>query len=423
MPNHDVQFQQVRVNRKTALNNNVHSKCHGVDGANMKRFAVVLSSLLLASSFVQAQVAVSPQLDGVMRKTASGAEEAYIPMIERSSHAANLLQLKNGDLLCVWFSGVWEGQSGVSIVYSRLSAGSHQWTLPKVINRQEGASLQNPVVFEAPDGDIWVIHTTQPANEGQKNAKVLVVKSHDQGKTWSSPQVMFDKPGAFVRNPIMIRPDGSWLLPMYFTPSEGITDGAETNYSVMKISKDHGATWSDCAVPSSNGYVQPSVVHQSEYIAFFRSRFADSIYRSTSADGCTWTAPKATSLPNNNASVQSYGLKDGRIAMVFNNTRASVVNGKPTTGPRKPLTVALSADGGETWGPMRDLELGRNVKPDDPSYAHLMDDAPGRDEYSYPTVLQMRDGSIVAAYTYRRQTIKVVRFSESWIGQAPAVKH
>jgi hypothetical protein len=111
-------------------------------------------------------------------------------------------------------------------------------------------------------------------------------------------------------------------------------------------------------------------------------------------------------------------LKDGRIAIAFNNARAVAPNGKPATGPRKPLTVALSADGGNTWSAMRNVQLGTPNKSDDPSYAQLMKDVPGRDEYSYPSILQTSDGSIYVAYTFRRQTIKVVRFSESWIGEA-----
>ena len=394
------------------------------------RFSVVLvASCFLACLAPPTQPQASPTpnpqapFDGVMRKTVSGTEEAYLPVIEPSSHAANLLQLKNGDLLCFWFSGVWEGKSGVAIVVSRLRSKSDQWSKPIVIDRQSGASFQNPVPFEAPDGTIWLIHTTQPANEGQKNARVLVVKSHDRGRRWTSPKVLFDVPGAFVRNPIVVRADGAWLLPMYFTPSAGITTDAETNYSVVKISTDQGTNWSECSIPNSNGYVQPSVVVQSKpkYIAFLRSRFADSIFRSTSANGCLWTVPKATSLPNNNASIQAVGLKDGRIAIAFNNAKAAAPNGKPSIGPRKPLTVALSADGGNTWSAMRNIQLGTSDKSDDPSYAQLMKNAPGRDEYSYPSILQARDGSIYVAYTFRRQTIKVVRFSESWIEDTSAL--
>ena len=40
---------------------------------------------------------------------------------------------------------------------------------------------------------------------------------------------------------------------------------------------------------------------------------------------------------------------------------------------------------------------------------------PGREEYSYPSVMQSRDGKIYVSFTYRRQTIKVVSFEEDWL--------
>lgn len=36
-------------------------------------------------------------------------------------------------------------------------------------------------------------------------------------------------------------------------------------------------------------------------------------------------------------------------------------------------------------------------------------------EYSYPSVLQSSDGYIHVTYTYNRETIKYVKFMESWI--------
>ena len=50
--------------------------------------------------------------DGVVRPSRfPGAQEAYLPIDEASNHAANLLSLPNGDLLCFWFAGTWEGKS------------------------------------------------------------------------------------------------------------------------------------------------------------------------------------------------------------------------------------------------------------------------------------------------------------------------
>ncbi len=360
--------------------------------------------------------ATSPEFsqDGKYRPSAlPGVEEAYLAPLFASSHAANLLALKNGDLMCTWFSGTWEGDSDVAIVLARLPKGSSAWGKPQVVDHHPGQSYQNPVLFEAPDGVLWIFHTSQPAKEGQANAKVLVTRSTDRGTHWSAPEVLFDTPGAFVRQPILIMANGDWLLPMYVTPSRGITTGAETNYSLIKISSDHGSHWKDCAVPDSNGYVQPDVLPVGGgYLAFFRSRFADFIYRSSSADGCKWTPPRKTELPNNNASIQLAELANGHLVLAFNNVGSVMTDGKPKAGPRKPLSVALSKDNGATWGWVRDLETGL-ATPEPGKEPNRKE--PGREEYSYPSVTQSSDGKIDVAYTYRRYTIKAVRFDEKWI--------
>ena len=356
---------------------------------------------------------IGAPLDGHFRVShIAGTEEAYLTPIHQSSHAANLLQLKNGDILCFWFSGTQEGQSGVAIVVSRLAKNSRQWTVPKTVDRHAGESYQNPVGFQAPDGTVWLFHTTQEAGAGQAHSSVLVVKSHDNGRTWGKSAVLFNEPGAFIRQPLVIMPNGYWLLPMYYSTSRGITTGAESNYSAMKISANQGKTWKECDVPSSGGYVQPSVLYvKHHYVAFFRSRFADYIYRSTSPDGCHWKAPVKTSLPNNNSSIQAVLLRDGKIAMAFNDVSAARVTGKPAVGPRRPLTVALSSDEGLTWSAMRDIEKGHVGQPG----SNPLPKVPEREEFSYPAILQQSNGNILVAFTYLRKTIKTMSFPESWI--------
>jgi hypothetical protein len=95
--------------------------------------------------------------------------------------------------------------------------------------------------------------------------------------------------------------------------------------------------------------------------------------------------------------------------MAFNNSSKSSTGG----GSRRPLSVALSLDGGSTWPYVRDIEEGR------PGYglAEQTPKEPGREEYSYPSILQTHDGEILVAFTYRRQTIKVVSITENWIKQ------
>jgi predicted neuraminidase len=401
-------------------------------------YAVMVLSLGIAAPFTRAQsnAAQSTPMKGALQEgrsdaTASdlldpqvvalangqirndpgrGISEAYLPVLFPSSHAANLIELKDGDLLCVWFSGHWEGDSNVGIVFSRLRKGTQRWSEPHLIDRQEGVSFQNPVLFQAPDGVIHLYHTTHEAHQGEANAHVLESVSHDNGITWSPPVLLFGKPGAFTRHPLLLLPDSTWLLPMTYVTSKGIGEGSETNYSVMELSHDAGKTWKECMVPQSFARVQPTVVQPApgQLLSFFRSRKSDFIYQSSSKDGCQWTEPTATILPNNNASVQAFRLQDGHLIIVFDNQH---------NGPRRPVSIALSEDNGRTWKYVRDIETGRPELGNESSKVM----GAGREEYSYPSVLQTRDGLIHVAYTFRRQTIKVISFREEWIRKGGTV--
>jgi len=356
--------------------------------------------------------------DGVVRPGPNGVRQAYLPVDFANSHASNLLFLPNGDLLCTWFSGSREGQSDVAIVLSRLAKGSDQWTKPAVLAREPKYSFQNPVLFRDPTGKLWLFHTAQLAGKGQANSIIMEMTSTDNGHTWTHTKPLFTKPGSYDRHPLLIV-GKEWIMPMYFTPSRGIITGAESNYSAMKITSDGGAHWKECDVPDSSGLVQPTVLQLAphRFVAFFRSRFADWIYRSESTDGCKWAPPVATQLPNNNASVQAALLKDGHIVIAFNNVNATDKRGKPTSAERKPLSVALSVDGGKTWPWVRDVETGTPGK--DAEYD--LPDKVGHDEYSYPSIKQGPDGNLHMAYTFRRATIKYVTFSEAWIREGGTV--
>jgi predicted neuraminidase len=382
-----------------------------------------LASIVLGYAVVDAQqpASIKPLIDPSVLALAdgktrpsphlSGVEEAYLPVLYPSSHAANLLVLHNGDILCVWFSGTWEGDSEVAIVISRFDHAKHQWSATKKIDSHTGESYQNPTIFEEGDGTLHLYHTTQPAQGAENNSRVLTLTSKDHGTTWTEPVTLFNKPGAYTRHPMVILPDGRWLLPLTYVTSKGIGEGAETNFSAMELSKDHGVTWQECLVQKSQARVQPTVVQTApdHLVSMFRSRASDFIYQSESSDGCTWSVPVATVLPNNNASVQMTRLKSGHLAVVFDNS--SHIASNPESGLRKPLTIAISEDGGKTWPYARDIETGR------PGYgsAEGKPKTPGREEYSYPTVTQTVDGRIHVAFTFRRQTIKDVSFQEDWV--------
>jgi predicted neuraminidase len=352
--------------------------------------------------------------NGTFRSAGKDLSIAYLDRLYPSAHAANLLLLNNGDVLCFWFSGTAEGESNVGILMARLSRGEGTWSQPKLIDRQAGESFQNPVGFQDNTGRIWLFHTAQAAGQGQAHARVMELLSFDGGGTWSQPKVVFAGPGSFTRQPMVVTDDGSWLLPMFFTPSGDIVAGAESNYSVVMLSRDQGKAWRECRIPGSEGLVHPDILklRAGQYTLFLRSRYADFIYQASSADGCAWSKPTPTALPNNNASIQAIRLADGHLVMAFNNSSAGGKPRKPGTADRFPLSVALSVDEGKTWCWVHDLE-GRDKR----SPGRESRGGEGTDEFSYPAILQLSNGSILVAYTYRRLTIKVARFEESWIKQ------
>ena len=119
--------------------------------------------------------------------------EALIPNAPyRSCHAADLLELENGDLLCVWFAGSSEGNADISIVGSRLKAGESQWSSPVKISDDPTRSEQNPSLFQHPNGEIWAVYTAQVARTAdtpahvslQDTAEIRCKKTTDQGRTW-----------------------------------------------------------------------------------------------------------------------------------------------------------------------------------------------------------------------------------------------
>jgi predicted neuraminidase len=357
--------------------------------------------------------------------------EAFIPPLGQEGHAANLVELPGGDLLCAWFAGSREGVSDIYIALSRLPHGATQWTEPVRVSQDVTRSEQNPVFFSAPDGMLWLLYTAQETRgcskpewqrrlaageveEGFVMEWTAVIRrrlSSDGGHTWGPVETFMDRPSSFCRSPIVVLSNDDWLFPTYYSGKDRA--GATDIYSTVQISEDAGRTWTEHPMPDSNGYVQATVLEldPGQLIAFFRSRAADNIYVSHSTDyGRVWTQPERTVLPNNNSSVQAIRLASGSIAMVYNHAGSGSADPNQVIWPhqRYPLTVALSEDGGRTWPFMRHIDTGDN-------FAGEQNRALNR-RCSYPSIIQTRDGLIHIAYSYRgRQCIKYVRFTEDWI--------
>ncbi len=352
------------------------------------------------------------------------------------SHASNLALLANGDVLCTWFSGSEEGKSDISIYYSRLPAGTDVWTLPQQVSDNPGRSDQNPMFFQAPTGQLWLLFTSQDGG----NQDTAIIKrriSEDDGHTWGPETVLFPgQTGLFIRQDVQVTPAGQWVLPVFHCviKNDGKPWDGSYDYSAVIATADEGKTWQEYPVPDSLGCVHMNIqpLPDDTYVAFYRSRWADNIYRSTSKDALHWTVPEKTVLPNNNSSIQFTALADGKLAIAYNDAskldakvrRTSLYSDgledkddEPDDGvlhafwgaPRAPMTVALSSDGGLTWPDRRNVAIGDGF-----ALTNNSKDKKNR-EFSYPSIKQASNGDLLLTFTYFRQKIAYLRFSEDWV--------
>ena len=81
---------------------------------------------------------------------------------------------------CVWFGGTQEGVADIDVWFSRLEAGADGWSDPVRLSDDPTRSEQNPILFTAPDGRLWLLHTAQHAGN-QDTSFVRVRISDDDG--------------------------------------------------------------------------------------------------------------------------------------------------------------------------------------------------------------------------------------------------
>jgi predicted neuraminidase len=373
---------------------------------------------------------VEAAMDGRLHSAAGGRVGAFLPSPMVQNHAANLHFLPDGRLACVWFGGTMEGMGDISVYMSTL--GPKGWSQARRLSDDPTRSEQNPVLFTAPNGAVWLFHTSQPGGR-QDECEIVARVSNDGGESFGLARRIGDFRGVFVRQPVHLGPAGEWLLPGFrcVTPAAGRWTG-DIDSAVMLVSRDQGNSWQAIEVPDSLGavHMNPVTAKGGPMPAFYRDRYAQCVKRSLSTDGgLTWSAPQPTDLPNNNSSVQATRLADGRIAMVLNPIsaaqsdarRASLYDEIPdetggeadvqavTTGPkaiwgvpRAPMTLALSSDNGASF-PVR-------ITLDDGSgHALSNNSAAGVNrELSYPSILQDAAGRLHIAYTYHRRAIRYV---------------
>lgn len=350
-----------------------------------------------------------------------------VPVTTVQCHAANLVDLPDGALGCGWFGGTQEGLPDISVWFARQE-NDGSWSTPVRVSDDAGKSEQNPVPYMAPTGELHLFYTAQRLGS-QDTAEIRSAVSSDGGRTWTRGKVGMSNPhghGMFVRQPPVQLDSGALVVPVFCcpTPEHGPWVG-DDDYSAVMVSQNGGQDWQFHAVPDSTGCVHMNILQlpDGSFTALYRRRQADFIFRSVSADAIEWSSPEPTALPNNNSSIQATVLADGRILLAYNHSSRldatdrrtslyeeiddSAAAGEATAGtafwgaPRAPMSLAVSSDGGATWSRVGNLEEGNG-------YCLTNNSADGSNrELSYPSVLQMPDGTIRVAYTHFRRTISL----------------
>lgn len=303
----------------------------------------------------------------------------------RDCHASSLLELANGDLLCTWFGGTREGHADVNIWLARKSKGG-QWQAPVSVADGDGKTLFNPVLVQLKSGDIQIYFVSPGINDGK------VITSSDDGHTWSKPKEL---PKGFV-GPIVNKPvymdDGTII-------AGGSLQGGPGWRIHVERSTDNGKTWTKVGPisdPINTKYkiIQPTILVHSQKRLQILARTGDShmdakIAQTWSDDGgLTWSPVTDTTLPNNSSAIDAVTLDDGRHLLVYNHsTREDPKGGRKGRGI---LTVALTEDG-INW-----------------EAATVLEYRTGSVQYSYPAVIQTKDGLVHVTYSWHRRRIKHV---------------
>jgi len=407
------------------------------------------------------------------------------PLQKEHTHGSTLVELPNGDLLASWFQGHGERWADdVRIMGSRLLKGKKYWSKPFVMADIPGFPDINPVLFIDQQQTLWLVWYTVIANQWSTSLpKYRISKNYmqkDGPPQWKWQDDILFKPGdktergiqpgdKFVRSvedqlsrqikklKAKDLPDGQYgKIKKYkqdlLAKSRGenmlkkgrikLKDGTQKDtilgypyfrrmgwqtknkavfvdnriiipfysdgfsFSMMAITDDFGKTWkfSDPLVGAGN--IQPSIAFKKDgtLVAYMRDNGPGPKRHMVSESkdkGLTWSMVKDDILVNEGSGSDIVTLDNGHWIIAYNDTE----DGRYT------LAVSLSEDEGKTWKYTRHIEqdLKKEVKK--------------RDKFSYPSIIQGKDGMIHVVYTcqkhntfpYDNDQIKYIRFNEEWI--------
>jgi predicted neuraminidase len=287
-------------------------------------------------------------------------------------HASTIAEPPGG-LVAAWFGGTGEKNPDVGIWVSCQEDG--KWAPPvEVANGVQSATTRypcwNPALFQPKVGPLLLFYKVGPSPSSWWG---MLMTSADGGKKWSKPRRLPEGIVGPIKNKPVQLSNGDLLCPSS-TEDKGWRVHFERTH-------DLGQTW-QATEPVNDGReigaIQPSILLHGDgrLQALVRTRQWKIGQVWSEDQGKTWGKMTLTSLPNPDSGIDAVTLKDGRHLLAYNHTARG----------RSPLNVAISANGTD-W-----------------QAALVLENTPG--EYSYPAVIQTRDGNLHITYTWKRLRIR-----------------
>lgn len=304
-----------------------------------------------------------------------------------------------------WDCGICELQDGTIIV---------NFTITGFFKR--GMKVENPSWSAFPLTKEWGDWTW--AFKTQAWLGTFVVKSSDQGKTWTDPIPVNVRPMKHggCRLGGWQLPDGGIIMGLYGRMKEYSEDGVgETNRCYLVRSDDNGDNWDyfgTLAYDPNNiiDYEEPGLVRLSDgrMVCFMRTHIQPSmdtknmVMAVSEDDGFTWSQPKWTNIWG--YPPELIQLQGGRYLMVYGYRR-------PSYGVR-----GIISDNGLNWDVKNEFIISEGGIParsdfEKPSSSRVAPASGTYDEgqvnyhhpglyqhIGYPTVCQVADGTVVCSY-------------------------
>jgi len=361
------------------------------------------------------------------------------------NHGSCIVELPNGDLLVCWYNGSGERTADdVKVEGMRKRKGTTKWSERFLMADTIGFPDCNPCMFVDPQGRLWLMWVAIIANQWHTALLRYHISDNPRGTgapRWTHSDILILKPGEEFAEMVAKQCDEDekridQILPperrqeglaylaerrknaadKYFRRMGWMTrvhpfvlnnkriivplysDGFD--FSIMALSDDGGRTWQASRPLISFGGVQPSLVQKRDgtLVAYMRDNGPppQRVMRSESRDGgMSWSPVVDDDIPNPGSGLEVIRLQSGRWAMVCNDTEQG----------RHRLAVLISDDEGKTWKWKRYLE----------------NDPPGAGSYSYPSIIQAKDGTLHVTYSWSQpgkgSCIKYAHFNEQWVLQ------